>query len=363
MAQGFTSFSNPSGNKNAIINGAFDIWQRGTSFAAAANGSFSSDRWEWVNTGSDLGVVTVARSTDVPTLAEAGVLANYSYHVDVTTADASINADMQCRIRQRIEGFIWRNFAQRGLTFSFWVKATKTGTYCISAFNTGADRHFITEYTINTTNTWEKKTITIPASPSAGTWDYTTGIGLEISFILASGSTLGSGTAGSWQSSGIQIATSNQVNGLDSTSNDFRIALVQLEVGDVATPFEIRPYPLELQMCQRYYQQSWEGSMPGYTYYLFGSNATTAGALSGQIVNLLGTMRIAPTMVYYDAAGTANRVTVIYGAGSYVNGQTYAEFAKSTTAVHLYANAVSGSPLTPGGSCGMVFNWTASAEF
>jgi hypothetical protein len=69
---------------------------------------------------------------------------------------------------------------------------------------------------------------------------------------LASGSAFNT-TPDSWQT-GNFLGTSNQVNACDSTSNDFLITGVQLEEGDVATPFENRTFADELRLCQRYYE-------------------------------------------------------------------------------------------------------------
>lgn len=255
--------------KNAIINGALDVWQRGTSFAAAASGQYTADRFAY--SASHDGAVTISRSTDVPTVAQAGVLANFSLLVDCTTADASIAAGQYAMITHSIEGFVWRNFAQRDLTLSFWVKATKTGTYCIAIRNSGADRAFVAEYTVNASATWEKKVISISASPSAGTWDYTTGLGAFLQFTIATGSTY-QGTVG-WQNSNV-LGTSSQVNGLDSTSNDFRLALIQLEVGDVATDFEIRPIQQEMELCYRYFYRAGGASHGAGIYPANGDTAT-----------------------------------------------------------------------------------------
>ncbi len=258
--------------KNAVINAAFDIWQRGTSFAAIANATYHADRWLWVNTTA--GVVTISRDTDVPTVANAGVLFNYSLKVAVTTADASVAAGDVAAITQRIEGFVWRNFAQRALVLSFWVKSSETGTHCVSIRNSGGDRSYVGTYTVNAANTWEKKTVTFSASPSAGTWGYTTGIGATLDFCLIAGSTFQT-TAGAWQT-GNYLGTSAQANVLDTIGNAFLIAGVQLEVGSVATDFEVRPYPVELGMCQRYYQVGnaqpsiWCGDVTNAAFYYHG---------------------------------------------------------------------------------------------
>jgi hypothetical protein len=242
--------SNQFTNKNAIINGDFNIWQRATSFVSAADGTYSADRWVYGKSGSSA-VHDLSRSTDVPTVAQSGRLFNYSLLVDCQTADGAVAAGDLVRLIQRIEGFNFLPLAQKTITLSFWVKATKIGIYCVSFANSGSDKTYIAEYTINTTDTWEYKTITITASPSAGTWNYTTGIGLEVEFILMAGSTF-QNTANTWAASG--LATSNQVNACDSTSNNFRLCGVQLEQGAIATPFEYRQYQQELSLCQRYYE-------------------------------------------------------------------------------------------------------------
>ncbi len=243
-------------NKNAFINGDFNIWQRGTSFTSIADATYFADRWKYLK--GTTAVHTVSRSTDVPTVAQAGRGFNYSALVDCTTLASSIGISERVGILQIIEGYNWLPLAQKEITLSFWVKATKTGIYCVSLQNSASNRTIVKEYAINASNTWEYKTITFPASPSDGTWDYTNGAGLQVIFVLAAGSTF-HGAADSWSTSNL-ISTSNQVNGVDSTANDFRLCGAQLEAGSVATPFEKRLFQEELKLCERYYQFVHSGS-------------------------------------------------------------------------------------------------------
>ncbi len=237
---------------NVVINPNFDFWQRGTSFSSIANGTYTADRWKYLKNGTM--VHTVSQSTSVPTFAQSNAISSYSLELSCTTAQSTISAGNYATITHVVEGNVFRTVAQQEMTLSFWVMASLTGTYCVSFGNSGSDRSYVAEYSISTANTWQQVTITIPASPSAGTWDYFTGSGLVIGWALAVGSTY-QATAGSWQS-GNYLGSSNQVNACNSTSNTFYLAQVQLTVGTAAPNFQSRSFQEELALCQRYYEKS-----------------------------------------------------------------------------------------------------------
>lgn len=297
-------------NKNAIINGDFNIWQRGSSFANIANDVFSADRWRYEKNSAV--VHTISRSTDVPTTAQAGRLFNYSLLADCTTVDASIASGDYCLLTQKIEGYNWLPFAQKAFTLSFWVKATKTGTYCAAFRNSGTDKSYVAEYTINQSDTWEFKTISVPASPSLGTWNYTNGVGLWLSFTIIGGSTFQT-TANIWQS-GNYFSTSNQVNGGDNTLNDFKICGVQLEAGSVATPFERRSFQEELELCQRYYEKSYNLETPPGTnggaagLRQYAHQAVTGAGYVEAHFPLITRKRANPTFYLWSSDGAVNNV-------------------------------------------------------
>lgn len=352
-----SSILNNTISRNAIINGDFNIWQRGTSFAAIATNIYSADRWVYNKSG--VAVHTVSRSTDIPTVAQAGRLYNYSILIDCTTVDSSIAASDYVVIEQRLEGYNWLPLAQRTITLSFWVKATKTGTYCVSLKNSGQDRSYIAEYTVSTTATWEYKTVFITASPPAGTWDYATGIGVYVTFVLSCGSTFQI-TPNSWQT-GNYLSTSNQVNATDNTSNDFRLCGVQLEPGGSATIFEQISIHQELSICQRYFEKSYEvnvdpssASGVGEMFSYLGSALGNAQGLT--YFNFKVIKRTIPTITWYSpVTGTAARARV--------DGTT--DFAVTT---HNITSSKIGSLLnSSGGSVGGAnsqyeYHWTANAE-
>jgi hypothetical protein len=306
-------------NKNAIINGDFNIWQRGASFVNVVDGTYTADRFVYAKTGSSA-VHDISRSIDVPTVAQAGRLFNYSLLVDCQTADATVGSAKLIRLIQRIEGYNFLPLAQKVFTISFWVKATKIGTYCVSFANAASDKTYIAEYIVNSSDTWEYKTITITDSPSDGTWNYTNGIGLEVEFILMAGSSY-QNSANFWGSGG--LATANQVNACDSAANNFRLCGVQLESGSVVTDFEYRSFQKELWMCQRYYEKSYNYDDPPGTINI-------NGTLSGRAVDIQYDL-----MVFYKNTKRAS--------------PSLTSYSPVTGAVGKIRNSSASTEITPGG--------------
>jgi hypothetical protein len=256
-------------NDNLIWNGNFDIWQENTTFTASTGAAtWTADGWIIGNTSA--AVATVSRSTDVPTLAQSDCLSNYSMLVDCTTADVALATGDAFEVNCAIEGYDFQQIAQQPFTLSFWVKATKVGTYCVALRNNGSDRSYIKEYTVNQTATWEKKVIVFPATTSAGTWDYTNGVGLRVTWTLLNGSSYQT-TPNIWATGDFR-STSNQVNGMDSTSNDFRLAQVKIERGQVPTRFVPVPFSDLMQKARRYYETS----------YYYGQVVPTAGTSTAE---------------------------------------------------------------------------------
>ena len=264
-----------SGRKNLYIGGNFDTnpWQRGTAFTAVGNGDYTVDRVRCTLVGT--GVIDVDKVADAPSVAQVGFVVSNCMSWDVTTADASIAASDRYEFQYRMEGYDYAQIAQNDFVISFWHKHTKTGTYCVGLRNSAADRSYVAEYTQSVTDTWEKATIKVTASPSAGTWDYTTGLGLNMSFPFAAGSTVHT-TADSWNT-GSFVATSSQVNAMDSTSNFMRFALIQVEEGIVATDFERRAVGEELALCQRYYAEMVSGPNAQAMGMVYRASSNTAG--------------------------------------------------------------------------------------
>ena len=239
--------------KNTIINGNFDIWQRGTYFNnAAETDTLLADRFKHFTSG--LNYRDYQQSTDVPTIAQCGSNSSYSILSTVTAAQSSFFAGDYNYLEYSVEGYDYDKIAGGDATLSFWVKAFKTGIYCVAFRNEELNRTYVVEYTVDVSNTWEEKTITVPLTEPTGTWNTTNGIGLRVTFAFASGSSRSGATADTWQTHWY-IETTAAVNACDSTSNDHYIARVQLVAGDASVPFVSELYADELIRCKRYYEK------------------------------------------------------------------------------------------------------------
>ncbi len=277
-------------SKNLIPQGNLTTnpWQRGSTFSAATTSLYFADRFRYILSGSITATFTITNTADSPTAAQANIYSTQCIQFACTTAQSSIAAGDAMVFYTAIEGYDYTNIAQRPFTLSFWVKSNLTGTYCISFRNSVTnDRSYVAEYTINSANTWQLVTINVSASPVAGTWNYTTGIGLSVTFSLAIGSTSQT-TPNTWQT-GNFLSTSNQVNFASANTNTIQFALIQLEAGTVATPYELLNEQEVLSYCQRYYTKT------------FNQGITPAQA-SG---SLLGTLQYRVT---HGTAATTNSV-------------------------------------------------------
>jgi hypothetical protein len=348
--------------QNFIINGNMDFAQRGTSFAAIVDSAYSLDRFQYIKTGAM--VHTISQDTDVPTLAESGIRSSSSLRMNLTTPDTSIAVGDYCAIRQKVEGFNFASLAQKPFTLSFWVKAALAGVYTVSFVNSAGDRSYVAEYTINAANTWEKKSVTVAASPSAGTWNYTNGIGLQIFWTLAGGSTFQT-TPNAWQT-GSFFSTANQVNGVNTGATDFRIAQVMLNSGNEASPFSLAGETIggELTLCQRYYEKSYsQNTYPGSTStagaeeYAFGYSIGGVNAIGITVVYKVMKRAYATPVVYNTIAGASNSVDQLTVA---------ATLNRSGVATPTYIGGTDKGfqmeVVVVASRSGVVFQWECSAE-
>ena len=268
------------GNRNILINGAMAVDQRhdGSSFTIVNGNSTTgviADRFR-VNETSGV-VMTGQRVADAPVGFE------YSSKLTVTTADSSLGSTEFHRMIQPIEGnnisnLNWGTSNAKTLTLTFHVKSSLAGQYYISVFNNAADRTLLKGYTISSANTWEKKTITV-IGDQTGTWLTTNAAGIYLMWSLGTGSSYQSNTLDAYQA-GFFMAKSDQVNLAATNGSTWQLTGVQLEIGDVATPFEHEDIGTTLRKCQRYYIR-WQSSSANNWPRFFQPSYVDNGYVSG----------------------------------------------------------------------------------
>ena len=252
-----------------MINGSMVCHQRGGTITFA-DSTYSLDRW-LMRTSGHSGAANITQSTTSPDGFQK------SLKVDITTADTSLTGGEYFFIDQRIEANNvhhagYGNSDAKTMTLSFYVRSNKTGTYNVHLYNTSTTRHLSRSYTINSADTWERKTLTIPGDTSGGLATGT-GAALRCNWYLAAGTSYTSGSVQTtWSSYNVNNTAPSNVNLLDSTSNEWYLTGVQLEVSDHATSFEFLPFSEELRRCQRYYYQYYTGTEDGYYFYQYVSS-------------------------------------------------------------------------------------------
>ena len=235
--------------RNRIINGDMRINQRGGTITSPSGSvAYGIDRWRIVRFNDTTGTFTLQQSNTAPSDQINSAL------ITVTAAQSSVPATGLYRFEQAIEGVNindlgWGTASAKAVTISFNVRSSVTGTYGGRVTNGSENRSYVFQFTINSANTFETKTITIPGD-TTGTWATDNSIGLWLVFDLGSGSSY-EGTANAWSASNVCRAAGN-ARLISTNAATFYVTSVQLEVGSVATPFERRPYGLEYELCRRY---------------------------------------------------------------------------------------------------------------
>ena len=303
--------SHIGGRRRININGEMMVAKRATSAATqdGTEGYKALDRWNILYSSSAGGAITLSQDTDVPTDYTWGRF-NHSAKLDVTTADTSIADAHAVTFQYRIEAKDIRNSgwnytsSDSTLSVSFWAKSVKAGTYCVFLFTQdGTQRNNVQEYTL-VANTWKHIELEFPGD-SAITFDDNTEGGLYVGWALQAGPhRYESVVNGQWLNRNVgnnhgKYATSNQVNFLDSTDNNFYLTGVQIEVGK-ATRFEHRSYAEELALCQRYFLRL----RPATAYAAYGVGGAYSNTQAVAQVHFPVPLRASPTFSYNGALST-----------------------------------------------------------
>jgi hypothetical protein len=318
--------------RNRIINGDMRIAQRGTSnvISTGAGANFYMiDRFAF-NSNFSSGQITQTQQTLTASDTPYQYGFRYSWrmttNIALTSASYGYVEPVQYIEGYNIQDFNWGTPFGSPVTVSFWFRTNLSPGLYVS-FTIRGGNQYSYPFAVAGNGTWQYVTSTVPPPPNGGSWPTNNTIGLSL-YLGSRGLASPSLQPNAW------IASNYEGNWLDTNwaataGNYIEFTGVQLEKGTVATPFEFRPYATELQLCQRYYQKSYDvGTNPG--------TATAVGSVtvSGQNLDQLGgttfrvSMRTAPTSNIYSTTGTLDKASLSNGgtdtsgsATGYVSGQ------------------------------------------
>lgn len=303
---GSAGFVNQLLSTNAVINGDCMISQispvnTNTALNLALNGTHYNnvDNCPILSNGP-AGTVNDSQRNDHPVLGARG----FSKSVEVVNAVAPGNVIVA--VAFMVEGFILSQFFNQICTLSFWVKSPKTGIHCVTV-NNNVDASYTVEYIVAAANTWQRVQVGVPFIPGGGTWDFTSGLGMQVVFPLITGGIFDGAVNQQWSTTVHRFSTDNQQNLLDTIGNTFRVTDVVFNIGVIGLTFDRIPFDLELQRCQRYYQQSFNyGVAPAQAVGNTGAfrfSLQEAGAVSQRIPQRIifpVQMRATPTVTTFS---------------------------------------------------------------
>lgn len=317
--------------RQAIMNGNFDVWQRGTSFALASGSLYYADRWTVNRSAVIAGTISRQDGTGVDG-------SQYCIRIARSASEgaATLINGQALETRDSIK------FVGKKLTMSFWARAGSGFSDDIDAYiysGTGTDEKYnqftgtVTEGSITNqalTTSWQKFSFTTSSAISSGKTQI--GAGFSIPF---------TGTA---------------------PANDYvEFTQVQLNAGDEVLPFEPKSFGEELTSCQRYFEKS-------FNYVTAPANSVddnwghVATSLTGtqlrqDMISFAVEKRVAPTITSYSPATIGSGGNWGYWNGSWL---TFTPSFSITTHGAKPAGTTTG--LTGGNSYQILGHWTADAE-
>ena len=295
-------------NRNLIINGAMQVAQRGTSETSVTTAGYRNacDRFR---VGGNNGTWTISQDTDAPD----GFSNSFKM---LLTATESIGGTSYWAVEQRIEGqnlqgLAYGTSSAKTVTVSFYVKSNVTGTYCLNLYQDDGTKNFPKTYTIDSANTWERKTISF-VGDTATALDNDNAKSLRTIFFQVAGSSHTSGTPGSRVAYTDATFAAGHTAQIDAVNDYWQITGLQLEVGEQATPFEHRSYADELLACQRYYE------IITVNGYFVTGNSYSTGQMNCAPMFFRTTKRATPTITYPTIGTTSGTIGPTDSTANYV---------------------------------------------
>ena len=260
---------NPKSFRNKIINGGMIVNQRGNQ-SSLTTSVYGLDRFK-VQEAADV-TYDINQSTETPDGFGS------SFHIDIQGAQASPSASHFMQLITPLEGFDVQDFAKgtseaKQYAVSFYIKTNVTGNYALQITDDNS-RSCSQLYTVSDAN-WNRYTVIFPAD-TTGAIDNDNTEGLRLTWHLLVGTDRSSGTMNTtWATTtSANIAAGQNANVASSTSNNWYITGVQLEVGGTVSDFEHKTYSQEFERCLRYYEQMSSYGLSS-AYFAVGYNEST----------------------------------------------------------------------------------------
>jgi hypothetical protein len=262
----------PAAGSNRIINGDMRIDQRNNGAATTPiSNAYPIDRWKYQATQASL--FGAQRNTSAPGVLGIGI--GYYLALGTTPTPYAPLATDYFLIQQPIEAdmisdLAWGTSGAQPVTLSFWASSNLAGTFGGSIANAAATRSYPFTFQL-AANTWTKIAITIPGD-IAGSWVLQgNAASLCVRFDLGSGANY-VGPAGVWASTNY-VGSTGCVPIVNNSSSFLQLSNVKLEIGSIATPFNMQSLAKSLIDCQRYFTNEvnivWSGQTTnGSIYYV-----------------------------------------------------------------------------------------------
>lgn len=318
--------------KNKIINGNFQVWQRGTSFTVAPNSSiYTADRW------------LVQNNSNQPAIIEykADVMYNGRILTRMKISQPTVPTTGSVVIIQRIEDV--NTLAGKYATASFLCASNDTQTinYALTQrFGSGGSADVYTSINIPyIANDVQRlyATLNVP-SVDAKTIKSNSYLEFAITFTIRS-------------------------------TNAITFTQVQLEEGSIATPFEQRPVGVELALCQRYYEKSFDVDVTpasnvnsnNFEYIMYSRGGSYLDSYSSLAVKFKVPKRTSPTISSWNSSTSSTGSIKIdcFSAGSYFGGTVDLNYSNQNCFV--LGGSYTGTDKR-GDIMFIRFGWTADAE-
>jgi len=367
---GTVSAGNPLMYRNRIINGDMRIAQRGTSNVLVNPTNLfyygTIDRWKTVAQWSSGQLTTTQQtlaSSDTPY--QVGFRNSVRYTATSALTGFSFFYALQAVELVNVVDFNLGLPYGSPFTVSFWFRSNiPAGSVMCAAVQTyiTVQMSYVTEF--KTTGTWQYVTFTVPPMTTAQGALTTDNFNLAIGSLYPGGNnSTPSSNVNTWQNGINSFGSAAMYNWWNNAGNYIEFTGVQLEKGTVATPFEVRPYATELQLCQRYYEV---GPRSG-TWY---ATSVSAGRAIGRFIV---PKRAAPTVTLNSGNIYGVTPTASFNSGNNVLMGTIGSTQYNGPSTDSFTTDYTNSSNNPGGPVPVgnapldVFVtsgglWTANAE-